>query len=362
MFLRSVKKVVAAVFLTALFVSVSTGFIYAEDSNMGTVTAGILNLREAPNTSSKVLDRLTKGNQLKVIGNSDGWYKVSVNGKDGWVSGEYISKIKSVSQESKTAKPGTITGNDVNVRKGPGLKYDVITRFNKGERLDILEASDSWYRIKTSGGIEGWVSSTYISVDINGKSDETVVIAKAPDPGITGGQKNTGKADSAADAAITDNPDKPDESAEKAEKFEDKVSRGGGSLTSRIIDYARSLLGVKYTYGGSSPETGFDCSGFTKYVFNEFGIVLNRISADQAAQGTEVQLEELLPGDLMFWDTDGGTVNISHVGIYIGQGKFINAVSSSGGKIVISEVNDKYWTARYMTARRVIGVELENSK
>ncbi len=357
MFLHSIKRVVAAAFFTALFVTVSTGFIYAEDSNMGTVTASILNLREAPNTSSKVLDRLTKGNQLKVIGTSDGWYNVSINGKNGWVSGEYISKVKSVSQESKTTKSGTITGNDVNVRKGPGLTYDVITRFNKGERLDILETSDNWCRIKTSGGIEGWVSSTYISVDINGKSGETVVIAEAADPGATDGQNNIDKTDIAADTVITDNPDKPDESAEK---LDDKVSRGGGSLTSRIIDYARSLLGVKYTYGGSSPETGFDCSGFTKYVFNEFGIVLNRISADQATQGIEVSLEELLPGDLMFWDTDGGMDNISHVGIYIGGGKFINAVSSSGGKIVISEVNDKYWTARYMTARRVIGVELEN--
>lgn len=121
----------------------------------------------------------------------------------------------------------------------------------------------------------------------------------------------------------------------------------GLPLGVQIEEKALSFLGTPYVWGGESPA-GFDCSGFTKYVFGLFGISLPRTAAEQASIGTPVPESSLQPGDLVFFDTEGG---ISHVGIYIGNGKFISA---AGSDIRISNLhNPYYWGPRYVLARHI---------
>ncbi len=131
------------------------------------------------------------------------------------------------------------------------------------------------------------------------------------------------------------------------------ASRGDNeSVAQKIIDYAKRFLGVKYVWGGSSPK-GFDCSGFVKYVFDNFGIGLARTSTAQAAEGTGVTKANLRMGDLVFFDTNGGKNGINHVGIYIGDGKFIQS-SSGSMDVVISSVSEGFYKNTYMKARRVL--------
>jgi len=112
------------------------------------------------------------------------------------------------------------------------------------------------------------------------------------------------------------------------------------------------LIGAKYRYGGASPE-GFDCSGFTMYVFAQFGIELSHQSKAQAKEGIWVAKENLRPGDLVFFNTDGK--GISHVGIYMGNGEFAHAATDDG--IVLTSLNDRYYAKRYVTARRILSDE-----
>lgn len=126
----------------------------------------------------------------------------------------------------------------------------------------------------------------------------------------------------------------------------------GKSLSLSIVDFARRLTGVNYVWGGTTPK-GFDCSGFVRYVFKNFGITLNRVSSDQAKQGSKVKKEDLIPGDLVFFDTNGGHNRINHVGVYIGSGKFIQASSEYSG-VVISDITGGFYANTYMTARRVL--------
>jgi cell wall-associated NlpC family hydrolase len=128
------------------------------------------------------------------------------------------------------------------------------------------------------------------------------------------------------------------------------VSRSGNSLTgSSVVAKAEQYLGTPYRYGGTSPN-GFDCSGFTQYIYSQFQIPLYRTAATQYNNGVEVSKTDLVPGDLVFFNTYGG---ISHVGIYAGNGRFIHSSSSPGG-VIYSPLNDVYYAPRYVGARRVI--------
>lgn len=119
----------------------------------------------------------------------------------------------------------------------------------------------------------------------------------------------------------------------------------------QLISSAMGLLGVAYRYGGTSASTGFDCSGFMQHIFRRsMQINLPRTSAEQARMGVAVSRSDLQPGDMVFFSTVGG--RISHVGLYIGNNRFIHA-PRTGKSIEITSMSNKYWSARYVTARRV---------
>ncbi len=128
------------------------------------------------------------------------------------------------------------------------------------------------------------------------------------------------------------------------------VSRDSSAVekTRRIIQTAMRYVGVPYVFGGNGPN-GFDCSGFTRFVFARSGIGLPRMADEQFGLGRPVGQAHLQPGDLVFFETY--TDGVSHVGIYLGEGKFISATSSRG--VAIAWLGDSYWGPRYVGARRV---------
>lgn len=196
---------------------------------------------------------------------------------------------------------GVVTGNYVNIRDGNSLSSKVITQLNWNDAVTVLGQENGWYQIKLTNGTVGWIYGQYLSLRTSG--------------GIT--------------------------------------SRGDidRSIVSRLIDFGKKLLGTKYVYGGESPS-GFDCSGFTQYVLKSVGIDIPRTASSQATVGTYVDRGNLKPGDLVFFKTLGSSI-INHAGIYIGNGEFMHA-SSGAGKVIISSLNEEYYSMHYATARRVI--------
>ena len=117
------------------------------------------------------------------------------------------------------------------------------------------------------------------------------------------------------------------------------------------IDQAMDLLGIRYRRGGSSPESGFDCSGFVSHVFREgLGLMLPRSSKEMSRSGQEVDRDELRPGDLVFFNTMRHA--FSHVGIYLGDNQFVHA-PRSGGRVRIEDLRGSYWIKRFNGARRI---------
>lgn len=202
---------------------------------------------------------------------------------------------------------GIVTASVLNLRSGPSITYDVLGSLFKNKQITILSNSENWYKVKTYSGKVGWVSKEYIS------------------------------------------------------KVTSKVSRGDTVVRSAsttlsnatgLLSFAKNHLGVEYVWGGTSPN-GFDCSGFVLFVYKHFGIKIDRVARDQAKEGTYVNKSDLLPGDLVFFDTDGGHELINHVGIYIGKSQFIHA-SSGRGEVIITDISHGFYANTYMTARRII--------
>ena len=124
------------------------------------------------------------------------------------------------------------------------------------------------------------------------------------------------------------------------------------STTSDLTLYALSLNGTTYKYGGRDPETGLDCSGFVGLVFKEAaGISLPATASAISKIGKKIGVDELRPGDLVFFNTLRRA--FSHVGIYLGNNQFIHASSSKTGDVMISDLTERYWAKRYNGARRI---------
>jgi len=304
------SKLLITVPVLLLFLALFSVFAHAEGDKTGIVTGDSLNVRQSPNTSAKILTQLAKGVEVVIVDASGDWYKITYDGITGWVFGQYVSL------KDKQAATGTVNAEEVNVRAYPDLSAEVLTRLGKGASVKIFGRTEEWYKIEISEGKLGWIYRKYVDVKNANSSrcaDEIVPVVEAP-------------------------------------KKTDEV----GKTRQKIVEYAKKFLGVKYVYGGSSPK-GFDCSGFVQYVFKNFNINLERVAANQAKYGTKVDKSKLKPGDLVFFDTNGGHNYINHVGIYIGDGKFIHASSGRNSrKVIISDLTEGFYKDAYMTARKYV--------
>lgn len=203
---------------------------------------------------------------------------------------QYVAAASTVTQLNTT---GVVTAGALNVRKGPSTSYGIMHKLWHGNRVKVTGKVGTWYRIQLTDGRVGWVSGAYLKI-----SDSSQLVNKA-------------------------------------------------------ISTAKSLVGTPYVWGGESlNEGGFDCSGFTQYVFKQVGYSINRTSKDQAKNGVHVSRANVQPGDLIFYSINGNGV-IDHVGIAIGNGQMIHS-PKPGDKVKITNIGTSYWQSRYVTARRII--------
>lgn len=221
-----------------------------------------------------------------------------------------------------------VNADKLNVREEPTKDSKLITSIKRGDKVTYFETVGEWARIITWTDKKGYVLAKYL-VDSADKVEKPV----AQTPKTSSAPKQTENV-----VASRGTEEKTQTVSPEAEKLADE-----------IIAYAKTLLGVPYRWGGYSTK-GFDCSGFTKYVFAKFGIDLPRSSYAYSGIGTKVSRSELRKGDILMWDTEkNGT--IGHVGIYMGDGMFIHA-STSKGKVVTRSLSS--YSEKYMGARRVI--------
>lgn len=235
-----------------------------------------------------------------------------------------------------TRTMGTVTGSKVNLRNSPSTNSWVIRTLNKGIRVKITGNSGIWNKVSYNGKT-GWVHSSYITAD-KAKEKTYKVISNVPNE-----KRKTGI------SSTKINTSRGGDFTRKTEAF----STQSILKEEQIVEFSNQFLGVPYEWGGASPS-GFDCSGLIYYIYKQFGISLDRTAMEQSLQGVTVSKTDLQPGDLVFFDTKGGNDNeVTHEGMYIGEGKFIH--SANQRTIVrITNLSNSYYSEAYVTSKRIL--------
>ena len=310
-------------------------------------------IRLIPLISSKPITKIS--GKVKVIETINDWCRIESEKEIGWIRENTLKKAVTITEETqqteqqevpsqeetkkeetkkedikaetidnktevkKLDQVGYVSADGLVVRKEPSTSSEELDSLSKNDKVVITGKIDGWYQIKLNGKT-GYVSAKYIS---DTKIKDTKIKETTSRSGSTIKQEEVTPMD---------------------------VEETSKSNTS-VVEYAKNYLGCKYVSGGSSPTTGFDCSGFTSYVYKNFGVSLSRSSKGQINDGVAVSKDELQPGDIVVFNNSGNSA-IGHVGIYIGGDSFIHAANPRQG-VVITSLSSSYYSKRYVGARRV---------
>ena len=199
------------------------------------------------------------------------------------------------------------------IRSSTGKNAGIIGLLPHGSKLTVLDSRDGYYRI------DCYEMSGYIHKSLAEQTEEGYVMnAQQEHP----------------DVALWN-------ALPKAKVMQ---------LQQKLVETALAYRGVPYVWGGTTPR-GFDCSGFTQYVYRRCGLALPRTCEHQFSVGMIVEKEDLQPGDILLFQNTGGASGLSHVGMYIGGGKLIHAGSRG---ITVVELPNSYFTRHYLCARRIV--------
>lgn len=282
-----------------LYMVMAMGFMmfakvsYADDISKAVVLEPS-DVRVTAEENSVVISKLVQGQEVLIIEPNGDWVKVRLdNGIEGYISNLNI--------EIPQPKVATVNVLGVNLRSEATADSEPLGILNTGDQVQILSVESEWAKIEFNE-IEGYVARKYLSLEEESSS----------------------------------------------------VNRGSSREVTAILEMAKSLQGKPYVYGSRGPNS-FDCSGFVGYVYEKaVGIKLPRVSRDQARAGKAVAMENLLPGDIVSFDTNGGRNGVNHVGIYIGDGQFIHASSAKIMRVTIDSLHSNYYSNCYMGATRII--------
>lgn len=258
-------------------------------SGFGSLDAAALRLRAEPNLTAPALALITSAEETSDLEIDFGSLYNDVSTPDIPLPSEPLLAYVNTG------------GNVLNIRSGPGTAYATVGQATSGTFLTVLANENGWCSVLYENKV-AYVCSDYVRLMTQADYDA----------------------------------------------FQASADYRG----EQIAQYAQNFLGRPYVYGGNGPNS-FDCSGFTKYVYAQFGYTLNRTATDQLENGCSVEKSELRPGDLVFFRSAGTVKPVSHVGLYIGDGSFIHA-STNNYQIRINTLASGYYSEIFVGARRVI--------
>ena len=305
-------------------------------------------IKITPLINSLTVSSVKSGDTIEIQDKVNDWVLVSNENIQGWARFNILSKVEETDQnqvltteniaqttpetqeQPETQEPQTktmyVNSQTVNVRSAASQEASVVTQLSINTQVTVISEQNGWAEVTYNGG-NGYIASNLLSETIS----------------------QTSRGSSTPRTGITDTIDKQTDNSSTNNNQELNDSSSNVSTSSKgadVLAYAMQFVGYPYVYGGSS-TSGFDCSGFTQYVYKHFGVTLNRTAAAQSSNGTAVSRSNLQPGDLVMFGSP-----INHVGIYAGGGRIVHAANPSRG-VTTDTINSGYYNTNYVCARRI---------
>lgn len=300
-----------------------------------------ITLKVIPLIHALDLENINKDTEVEVTDVMNYWAYATVENKQGWVVLEKLERVdetakttedtqttdaqttdtqssqeKTNTTESNTTQPqNTVTqtsktmyanSQTVNVRSSADRNSSLVTQIAINTKVEVVAEENSWSKVNVNGK-QGYILSSLLSTK---KQDTTRSLEES---------RTTSTVNNETTSSTSSNTSSSSTSNNGTTSSNENTSTGTNASTTgnSVVAYAKQFIGVKYTYGGTSPSTGFDCSGFTSYVYKNFGISLPRTSGGQSGVGAAVSRANLVAGDLVIYN--------GHVAIYVGGGNVIHA-------------------------------------
>lgn len=335
-----------------------------------------VNIRRRPNVESKILGKLYRGSAATIVGTRGDWVKIESGSVKGYIKSEYLAIGKKAERlaDKYGTKLATVRTTTLKVREERNTECTVLTLIPDEGVYEVTKEYKEWVKIIVDDSTKGYVSRDYVELSVEFNEAISIEEEEAIERQRREAEEAAREAAEAAreerirqqqqqqqqqQQAASSNNNKPSSSSSSKPSHNtssssnspshnntdtSKVSTGSGT-GSDAAAYAQKFVGNPYSYGGTSLTNGTDCSGFVQSVYSKYGISLPRTSGSQAGSGKSVSLDNVAPGDIIYYSS-GGKVN--HVALYIGDGKVVHASTKRTG-ITISNM-------RYRTpsgARRV---------
>ena len=291
-----------------------------------------VNVRTEPNTSSTIVGKIYHGAVAQILETMDGedgeWFRIVSGNVEGYIKSEFFLYGAAAEDaiEDYVTRYAVVEVDRLNVRKEADIESGRIGYVDRGEKVEILENLGDWMKVQYTESKTGYVAAQYVTVK------EEFVYAKTLEEEA---------AELAAKRALEERQSVPETAA--AENTTVVVTPPSGDystsseLRAEIVDYAMQFLGNRYVHGGSSLESGTDCSGFTSLIYAVFGYSVSRTPSGQlSSSGRSIDYSEAQPGDIICY----GSKKCTHVGLYIGGGQIIHSANSRKGVIISDATYD----------------------
>lgn len=307
-------------------------------------------IRILPLINSNVLENISSGATVTIITSTNKWTFVETDTISGWILNSALEENTTSTSDNQTtgntdngntnntsssenndttnqssdtmydtAVTKYINGSSVYIRNEPSTDASIVISLIRNTDVTVTGENGDWYKVKY-GDFEGYIFKELLSDEQTEQTNRHMPLA---------------------------------ETTNLQENIEQTSNSNESSLGQEIVEYAKQYLGYPYVYGGAG-SSSFDCSGFTMYIYKNFGYSLSHSARAQSKMGTYVEKENLQPGDLVFFLDYETMDDIGHCGIYIGDGNFIHASSGTGYCVKISTLLSGSYDRRYATARRLI--------
>lgn len=286
-----------------------------------------VNIRSAPDTDSKVVGKMYNGavaHILSVAGENGDWFQIASGSVEGYIKAEFFIYGEAAADvvDEYVTRYAQVQTRRLNVRREPSMEAARIGYVDQGERVRILEDCGEWLRVQYTDQEEGYVAKEYVSI----AEEFTYAISIEEE-----------KAALAAQKALKEREQTTEQAAPEVIQdivFPQTTYTSNEELRKAIIEYAMQYLGNRYVSGGKSLASGTDCSGFTCFIYADFGYGISRTPAGQlSSAGRSIDYSEIQPGDIICYSSKKGKA-CTHVALYIGDGQIIHAANSRKGVII----------------------------